>query len=328
MANLKLLVLMANLVFVRFATAEHQQLHNQTSDPEATSKLTSQQKQFEIFDNINSLDYSPDHQIRVEPVVSTMSQSTSNTVVSQPDKSSKRTGKSRAGNRKRVAPSSTAAVAHLLMNLVGQLEKVDVKRLILDSFATRNSHNGNEFQQRNHTSTNTKGKERVNVSALSAETGNLLSITKQLVKLARNQYGGGEFIDPSTGPPLFMPSMLSAAASHIFHDSTGDFTGAALKSDWFWMVVPAVIVIGSSVIVIPLIAAWIVSNMMSQNSFTVSAGRRRRKRDIEYSGDDTLHKDMFKLLDVHQLLKDSVPQLLIGKLSRLDEALKRVDLFA
>lgn len=71
---------------------------------------------------------------------------------------------------------------------------------------------------------------------------------------------GGEF---GAGSGSWMMSPMLSAASHLFHDTSDPFVGATAlaKSDWFWAVVPAVIAIEAGVIVVPLIAASIISHM-------------------------------------------------------------------
>lgn len=234
-----------------------------------------------------------------------------------------------------------------IASLLSQLERLDVRRMILDSInqiapvdssSNRKVKSPTDSSRLNLTheangKAFTGNKSRLSVSALGQETGNLMSVTKQIVKLARSQMLGpdmGNYMASGLAPSLIMPSMLSAA-SHLMHDSVSpDWAASSLaKSEWFWVVVPAVIVIGAGVIVVPLIAAWIVSHMMNQNTFTVSAGRRRRRRDVQGIGVDplsfeTTHRDLFKMLDIHQLLASDDPQLVVNKLARLHQILGSV----
>lgn len=387
MAHLKFLILATNLLFVRFtlATTPEKQLVDLTLDQPAQDSITPT-GQASVLNQLNSLDFSPNQEtfiaiapkeVESQPGSAAINQASVNEqstpslaaadhLTKGASQDSERTGKSvtedGATNNKSkrklkhaAANSSPPSVGQILVGLLGQLEKMDVKRMITDSLANlkadatiggnkstsngkfqtiqKRSNGGNITTEQSHVSSN---KGRVNASALGAETGNLLSITKQLVRLARSQMIGGEYMPPSahygaggsSSWPALMPSMLSAA-SNMFHDSTNDFTGASLKSDWFWMVVPAVIIIGAGVIVIPLIAAWLVSSVMNQNTFTVSAGRRRKRRDISDQeklgpfSSNSLHGDLFKMLDIHKFLEDS-PHLLVNKLSQLHNALESV----
>lgn len=259
----------------------------------------------------------------------------------------------------------------LLGNVLQQLEKVDLKRLMSDSLGQssqsriglgeyipankRRKTNESEYhkssadlnQQGNATSDAIRvARPKINGSAIVTETGNLLSITRQLVKLARNGFGATEFgptggahmlggSSPNwLGPLIAMPTMLGAAASHALHasaDQSLDFGQHhhLAKSDWFWVVMPAIIAVGAGVIIVPLIAAWLVSGAMSQNTLTVAAGRRRRRRDTLGQSMDPLelkqtHSDIFQLLDLHSWLDDIAPEILISKLSRLHQALESV----
>lgn len=401
MAQMKLLIIVANLVLVRLALASSNSNSRPTPqetiikaanlDPQQVAALSNA-----ALEQVNSLDFAPNlgsgselsqsqidtnsagQQIGEKADFKTAEKTESNGNRPVGVKSHRNARKldnhnhkhnHKQGNRKR--QQSSPNFSHLLLNLLGQLEKVDVKRIISDSLSQSRSWQTREesdesfnpiyrdslFKQLNNSTTmtnkgtsnrinntiepdnlNGKTREGVNASAFGSDTGNLLSITKQLVKLARNQIVGGEYGStyPSSSSwfsPLVMPSMLSAA-SHMLHDSNADFTAASLKSDWFWVVVPAVIVIGAGVIVVPLIAAWLVSHMMNQNTFTVSAGRRRRRRrrDVSFSNQysefpnqihSNIHEDLFKMLDIHRLLDDA-PQLLVDKLSRFYNALDSV----
>lgn len=359
MAQVKLLFLIANLIFVRMAlavSAETSETENLV-DPSTNLNQQQQQQDSSILNNISSLDFAPNEQTaRTQPnqelhpdekVLSFSSDQQdqylnySNNKLENTTQSNKSNRAGKSSGRKRYA--STPTFAQLLINLLSQLEKVDVKRLITDSMSqvkssTRANSNLPDLRQPSRRSSNNltsesstpKTKERINGSALSAETGNFLSITKQLVKLARGQMMGGAGLGGSSGEfgslnswlnPMMMPSMLSAAG-HMFQHDSNDFA-AASKSDLFWMVVPAVIVIGAGVIVIPLIAAWLVSHMMNQNTFTVSAGRRRRRRDVSGQNLFSPNSDLLQMLDIHQLMDDA-PQLLVDKLTRLHAALDSV----
>lgn len=313
MTNLKLLILLANLLLVRLALAKtgtesEQSTKSASNDHQDGSAIALEQ--------INSLDYAPGGALS-SPVATEPARSE----LPQPTERRRRKGK---------AGRPPAHVGQLILSLLGQLEKTDFKRLLNDAMASAPEKPQPVMSSRSGSWNTTADQQRNRSGVLAAETGNLLSITKQLVKLARSQVVGGEFGAPlgSWLAPLAVPSMLSAA-SHAIHDSH-DFTAASLKSDWFWVVVPAVIVVGAGIIVLPLVAAWLVSHMMNQNTFTVSAGRRRRKRDLMsnpagvhsngYSS--SIHSDLFKLLDVHRLLDHEFePQLLVNKLSNLYSAL-------
>lgn len=343
MTQLKFLYLIANLVFVRLAVGTI------ISTSEELSTTPSGSSSASLFDNINSLDFSPSSQLNTTHVdFSTQDHG----YLSKND--TNRAGKShqpaaiKKQNLRKKAKSNNS-MAHLVLNLLGQLEKVDMKRLISDSLAQfaaspgrqsasepvkgRNSstdkHQANNGNSTSKQSAPHNRDQRLNVSAVTADTGNLLSITEQLVKLARSSMIGGDYAYGGVSPysasswsmsPVMAPSMLSAA-SHILHDSLGhDFTGASLKSDWFWLVAPAVIVIGAGVIVIPMIGAWLVSHMMNQNTFTVAAGRRRKRSiDGSYGG----HDELLRLLNIHQLLDDA-PELLVNKLGEFHRVLDSV----
>lgn len=353
MAPKILLVLVANLVLIRLALASS--LESGHQDPASSSNSSSEPQLAapggsSVLDTLNSLDYSPGAQpgassssgdsggVEQAPTSHTggMHQTTGTS-------GGQRQGKSAASRQKE--PKSAGSIAHLLVSLL-QLDKADMRRAISESLAhlarsapdlaselvrisrwpsgkrangptgASNSSSAAVSQQRDK-------EKRANASALAAETGNLLSITRQLVKLARGQVMG-EYGQPySWAWPFGAPSMLPAG-SHMFHEPA-DFTGASLKSDWFWVVAPAVIVIGAGVIVIPLIGAWLVSHMMNQNTLTVSAGRRRRRRQVGADGlpAGSVHPDLARLLDIHRLLDDA-PELLVDKLSKLHRALDSV----
>lgn len=399
MVQLRLLILVANLLFLRTIVGQVEEAAptNHLGPPEDGQQQTymrnssnvmgnheetsSSSADASILDRINSLDFAPmpaesagspaqvdeSPKVAIEPTV-VAEHPTHNTPV-LPQK--RRTGKADQGEFKQQQTrrrTQAQPISQLLINMLGQLERIDLKRIIVDSLeqvkrsnptndqpldwlasvvaplwpsrarATQRSSNDGTTNTTAKTMSNQTNKhqanrtrERISVGALSAETGNLLSITKQLVKLARSGITGSEFgaglghsLAPWMAAPIMMPSMLSAA-SHMFgHDSGSDFTSATLKSEWFWVVVPAVIVIGAGVIVIPLIAAWLVSHMMNQNTFTVTpAGRRRRKRHAPNSNEgpgNPFRSDLLKMLDIHQLLNDE-PELLVGKLSQFHKAL-------
>lgn len=316
MTNIKLLFLVANLVLLRLVLAD-----TISGEPSSSSNADKPELKSGNLDSgsaialeqVNSLDYAPGGALSA--------------IHEQVEVSPARPTRRRSGKAARPA-HATGNVANLLIGFLNQLEKTDFKRLLNDALSPDKPISRRSSQSGNSTSS-PQAKSRSGV--LSAEADNLLSVTKQIVKLARSQVVGNEFGSPlgSWLAPL-APSML-AAASHTFQDSHGDFTGASLKSDWFWVVVPAVIVVGAGVIVVPLIAAWLVSHMMNQNTFTVSAGKRRRKRDLLSPGvgslhqsgsSQSIHSDLFKLIDIHRLLDHELePQLLVNKLARLHSAL-------
>lgn len=403
MAQMRLIIIVANLVLVRLALAatngadqkivQQQQQQQQEStnrpniDPQQVAALSNA-----ALEQVNSLDFASNSFVEQG---TSESQAAATMPGSQIEENQQQTRRAtpelshqsnhnkshrdarkldNSGQVKRKRHQNLANFSSMLLNLLAQLEKVDVKKMISDSFSSQQQqpksstreessklsqiYVDDSIKQANSTKkisnksklNNTildhqqlngegggKAREGVNVSALGGDTGNLLSITKQLVKLARSQMVGSEYGSTYPGSsswfssPLVMPSMLSAA-SHMFHDSTNDFTAASLKSDWFWVVVPAVIVIGAGVIVVPLIAAWLVSHFMNQNTFTVSAGRRRRRRKrgavdqfeaFPNQSYPDIHEDLFKMLNLHRLLDDA-PQLLVDKLSRFYKALDSV----
>lgn len=402
MVQLRLLILVANLLFLRTivgqveeaAPTNHmgapedgpQQRHmrNSSNGMSNHEETTSSSADVSILDRINSLDFAPMPaepsgpasqvdglpKVAVEPIAPAEHPTHNAPVYPQ----RRRTGKADQGEPKQQRArrrTQTPSIGQLMINMLGQLERIDLKRIIVDSLEQVKRSNptydqpldwlasvvaplwpsraraAQRFSNDGSTNTTTKTvsnptnkpqanrtRERISLGALSAETGNLLSITKQLVKLARSGITGSEFgaglghsLAPWMAAPIMMPSMLSAA-SHMFgHDSGNDFTSATLKSEWFWVVVPAVIVIGAGVIVIPLIAAWLVSHMMNQSTFTVTpAGRRRRKRHAPNSNESSgnpFRSDLLKMLDIHQLLDDE-PELLVGKLSRFHKALDSI----
>jgi len=349
MAQMKLLILIANLLLLRLVASAASSAP-EPKQTEALGQTNSSNHNYDssILDQINSLDFSAseqtesstgkarqtlqqEHFARDETAErkESPSEGYTNSANGAQESRPRRAGKSTAGSRKRQSGAAGPAnFGQLLLNLLGQLEKVDVRGLISSSLqqvgsSQARSSSGQPALRRSAANSNgTSPRERVNASSISAEAGNLLSVTQQLVKLARSQVLGGDF--SSWLSPMTMPSMLSAA-SHMMHDSN-DFTSASLKSDWFWVVAPAVIVIGAGVIVVPLIAAWLVSHMMNQNTFTVSAGRRRRRRHAGQLSRQTSsaasHQDLFKLLDIHRLLDD--PELLVDKLGRFHKALESV----
>lgn len=150
------------------------------------------------------------------------------------------------------------------------------------------------------------------LDTLLADTSNLFSVTNQFVKLARHQIGNDLFGWPST---------LFASQSQHHHGLSGtDFTSAALKSDLFWFVVPAVIVVGAGVIILPLIAAKIVSGLLSQGTFTVSAGKRRKRRDLTTDISSNLKVATHSLDEIAQQL--FTDDLLIKQLSKFGSILQ------
>lgn len=334
MAQAKLLILVANLVLVRLALATsieinlHQASDNQKPDDRQQHSSAS------ILDGINSLDYAANASLaNTEPQVQHMAgdlQANHQEAV-YPHKDPLPRSSAMNLNSRRVAKSASMrrqqqqqqpSLPQTIISLLGQLEKVDVKRIIADSLKQiEGRSSGTRHPSPAATNQTSKAKERViGAGSLAADTGNLFSIGKQLVKLARSQVGSD--FNSWLSPMMAAPSFLSGA-SH-FGDSLGDFgsTAASAKSDWFWLVVPAVIVVGAGVIVIPLIAAWLVSNVMSQNTFTVSAGRRRRRDVSSVSAAGQPHNDLLKLLDIHQVLDE--PQWLVEKLARFHKALESV----
>lgn len=331
MAQLKLLILIANIVFLRLVAASPESITSSSF----SSSLTA-------LDNINSLDFAPNEQtsLHQQHDSATPTPTVANKTVVPiiaPSNSRRRAGKSNkiktssAASKRRQAAANyefgSASIAKMLIDAIGQLERVDFKRLLSDSIKQmQNSsdfkHLTGQISSRSSTGNNTKAKLN---GPLSNEAGNFLSVTKQLMKLARS---GIMPTDSYSAYPSYwsstssmMPSMLSAA-SHMFagHDQA-DFTGASLKSDWFWLIAPAIIVIGSGVIVIPLIAAWLVSYMMNQNSLTVTAGRRRRKREA-HEPQASGREDLATMLGVSQLLED--PRLMAESLGKFHRALESV----
>lgn len=289
-----------------------------------------------ILDQINSLDYSAaprqEHQSSLLSEQTINSPSSSSPLKAQQDvsvsgkqnlRASRNTNKGQGKRKQKSAQTISSQIA----NLIGQLEKVDVKQLISDSIYGQTA--AGESAKTASLNQSLPGSARISAGAITKDSANLLSITKQLVKLARNQVMGGEF-GPLSGwqsTAGFMPSML-ASASHMLHDAPNDFTSASLKSDWFWLVAPAVIVVGAGVIVVPVIAAWLVSHLMNQGSYSVSAGRRRKKRSLldeqQLPLSQLFNGDLLKTLNIHQLLHDDDPQLMVDKLSRFHDALARV----
>lgn len=258
-----------------------------------------------------------------------------------------------------------SSLSQMIVNLLGQLEKLDLKRLMFGGDDSTSSSSSSSptyssllssdnlagIQQRlfnlarkssaiynvdqsisnitsahpkdNSTTKNVRqrqhhqhsGNSRTkSVNTLLADAGNLFSVTNQLVKLARHQIGGDMF---------GWPSMLSSN-NHMLHGA--DFTSASIKSDLFWTVVPAVIVIGAGVILVPLIAAKLVSGMLSQGTFTVSAGKRRRRRDVSQESSGTFVADdgLLSLLNIHQIMEDGSTLLAeLGKFNSIMENAKK-----
>jgi len=303
----------------------------------------------EALERINSLDFghppsgSKWPASEPSPVGAQIATSTATTSTqSSGGASPKRRAKSSPGRGGQSAGAAAAAASSLLVGLLRQLESVDLGRLFAGSPSWASPRNGAKVwleqtnrSQLNESSKGDRGKQngqgvdkesRLNVSALSAEGANLLSITKQLVKLARNQVlsGGPMGMEQWFGSPgssfggggMGLPSSLMSAASSAFNEALEPHhqQHAMGKSDWFWLVAPAVIVIGAAVIVIPLVAAYLVSNAMSQNTFTVSAGRRRRKRAAQEAG----------LGSVEALLELQSGQRLVDRLSQFHGALESV----
>lgn len=323
MISLKLLFLVTNLALLRLVLAD---ISGQTGTNPVEKPVTGINKSKEVpidlqassaiaLEHINSLDYAPG---------GTLSSTHDQPELVAPKKPSAKRRSGRAAQHKSVIGNVTS----LFVNLLGQLEKTDFKRLINDALAMAIPEKGTTRRSGADGISANSSQPKSRSGLLSAETDNLLSVTKQLVKLARSQVMRSEFGSPmSSWLTPMVPSMI-AAASHAIHDSHADFTGASLKSDWFWVVAPAVIVVGAGVIVLPLIAAWLVSHMMNQNTFTVSAGRRRRKRDLlsqglhQFGSSSSMHSDLFKLIDIHRVLDHELePQLLVNKLAQLQSFL-------
>lgn len=166
-----------------------------------------------------------------------------------------------------------------------------------------NSSSASAAYAKNNNNNNNKAKSRAakakSLSTLLANVDNLLSAlfvdASQLTKLARNQiagdlYGadGGNFVGAggSIGSAAgSWPSMLGLPPSQSLLSAMSNsnsqqhaLNSASLKSDLFRMVVPAVTIVGAGVIVLPLIAAKLVSGILNQGTFTVSTGKRRKKR--------------------------------------------------
>ena len=317
MAQLKLLFIVANVVLIKFTLAST----NGQSDDLDSLNGTRQADTVAVLENINSLDFGS--RIDDHWLASKTEQQEANRMADQPRPA-------KAGKRKRVGKSRQQQASNLagglVLSLLSQLDKLDFKRIMASSLAQLGQELGggpierrsaSDEQKATNKSGPTNGKERGHIGAsMVADTGNLLSITKQLVKLARGQvlsdFGSGWWAPGS----MTAPSMLSAA-SHLLHDSS-DFHGASLKSDWFWLVAPAVIVIGTGVIVIPLIAAYLVSHLMNQNTFTVTAGRRRRRRQVAEPLAPPGELDLRHLFE-------AAPQLLINQVSRLNQAFESVE---
>lgn len=120
-----------------------------------------------------------------------------------------------------------------------------------------------------------------------------------------------------------MASQLLRLARGQEHGWEYDY-GATAKSDWFWLIVPAVIVVGAGVIILPLIAACFVS-MFTSGSYTLSAGRK--KRDV--TGAENQAANGRSLLDIYKSMsgnQDFIQQL-IGDLAQFDKALSSVERF-
>lgn len=315
----------------------------------------------------------------VEPTKSDLHNEASNIVRNSGVAASSSGAKRRSKSAKSSNPANR--MLRLVSSFIEQLDRVDLKRLIAESllqlqqsrmsvadltlplgnrrkFSTptqplqTTNVNTNQQHQPNSGANETlkRARPKLNGSAIATETGNIFSITRQLVKLARNGFVGAEFgplgaIGPALGssptnwlgPLIAMPTMLSAAATHAIHaasDHSADFGHhfAASKGDWFWVVMPAIICVGAGVIIVPLIAAWLVSSAMSQNTMTVAAGRRRRRRrrdtKASFSTDplalESTHSDLFRLLDLHRWLDDMEPETIVSKLARLHKALEFV----
>lgn len=140
-------------------------------------------------------------------------------------------------------------------------------------------------------------------SALATEAGNLLSVGGQLMKLARagiaeptsSYYGGGSGSSAGFGWPSSGWLASASGGGNGYQQQQQYYAGdvhemahaghewptmMAKSGEWFWTLVPAAIVVGAGVILGPLLAAWLVSHAISQNSLTLAAGRRRRRRDV------------------------------------------------
>ena len=288
MASLKrLLIVCANLALLRLIGAH-------LLEPNSTSQLGS----IGALDKIDSLDFS-------RPPA--------------PAPEAANASSSRPTIERRARAKSAPNLAELVGNFAGQLERA------WRASSTRRTHK----------------EAKLNGSALAAEGANLLSVTKQLVRLARDQrLLGREAADHLLGaaglhsswsspppPPSVWPGALLAAASGALHDSLAleghqhHSQHAMAKSDWLWFVAPAVICIGAAVIVVPLIAAYLVSNAMAQNTFSVSAGRRRRKRHAPLASEHST--ELLGLLDPSALLGET-PLFLVQKLAHLHGLLEHL----
>lgn len=349
----KLLILLVNFVLLRLAVAGTSELEGDLKESqklEPSVELSQKEKVQNAW--INGSQTLSSHELSNQPEEFELKFQEAKL-----KKSAEETNGTRSSGKRRAksnGSNQTSSVIKMISSLIDQIDRLDLKRLLVESL--------NQLQQprlaelilpsvakrrpglRDTKSTNeTLKTAKVNGSAIAAESGNLLSITRQLVKLARNGFTGSEFgSNPLLGahsanwlgPLIAMPTMLSAAATHAMHaaDQSAEFGHhhlASSKSDWFWVIMPAIIAVGAGVIIVPLIAAWLVSGAMSQNTLTVAAGKRRRRRDTRGLGQDPLaleltHSDVFKLLDLHAWLDDLAPDLFVSKLSRLHEALESI----
>ena len=314
-------LLLVRLILVAAAAANSTETASSQQEANSTSNVATS-----IFDTINSLDYSPSGQ------KDAAAQRSANDVQRLKfEEAAAAKGKRRSKNLK--GRQEVETVARLLLKLLGKLETVDFKQLLLGG-------GGATAQKRSDSAKLTQGGDRTATSgrlnassSFAGETGNLLSITKQLVKLARGHMLNDFGPHYSSYQPFYqsMPSNLAAAASNMFHDTFDSLSGSSsghlsAKSDWLWLVTPAAIVLGAGVILVPLVAAYLVSNMVQQNTFTVSAGRRRRKRQASELRPETSDEQLLgHLLDWHKLFDGTNPELLVEQLARFHSALNNVD---
>lgn len=370
MSQLRLLILLISLPLARFVTASKNVTETEFHYRSETRNSSSDS----MINNQATFNQASDFRSnQIDPIESYL-QATLGKSTHKPHLMSERHPKV-LKRRKQQNPNSILSV---IKNIIDNLDKIDLKRVLSDSMSQiqKGKLDLNEIlkiagiKRRsgtiNHSiidlisadgrssqtgpidqSTKTSGsRPKLNGSSILAESDNLLSITKQLVKLARTGFVGGEF-DPSgqilnsaagaglLAPLIGVPTMLSAASQAL--QSAADESGehsehhhhhAAARGDMFWVVMPAIIAVGAGVIIVPLIAAWLISSAMSQNTMTVAAGRRRRKRDLLDQYLDPLslrstYSGLFSMLDIHRLLEDE-PDLVISKLSKLHDSLESV----
>lgn len=357
MSQLKLSLILISLTITRLAIADgipwlsqeekHREEQNSSYSINITNNLATNSKDADfraLQDFVANLD---------QPEVST------STILNQP--------KSRKSRKEKINGNGNKnQVLTMFSTLIENFDKIDMKRLftetmsqvqkgkidfndVLSTLTKRRSFDTTTARSYGINDTMRNAKPKINGSAILAEGDNLLSITKQLVKLARTGFVGNEY-PPShpvhhinsgnmaglLNPLIGVPSMMNGATHSLQSsaDESGDHGSehhhhAAARGDMFWVVMPALIAVGAGVIVVPLIAAWLISSTMNQNTMTVAAGKRRRRRDVLDQILDPLslestHAGLFRMLDIHRILEDA-PDLVIAKLSRLHDALDSVN---